>query len=131
MWLLISAVVTASLLGSMHCVGMCGPLAIWASGAGEGRRGRQLAVATTLYHLGRLMTYALAGLIAGGAGQLVDLGLVGSGLTDESSELSYWDKLPVVIQIEYSEQFDTGKYQFPVFVCKHGDKDPREVVYES
>lgn len=74
MWLLISAVVTASLLGSLHCVGMCGPLAIWASGAGDGRRGRQLAVATTLYHFGRLLTYALAGLIAGAAGQLVDLG---------------------------------------------------------
>ncbi len=74
MWLLISAVVTASLLGSMHCVGMCGPLAIWASGAGEGRRGKQLVVATTLYHFGRLVTYALAGLLAGGAGQLVDLG---------------------------------------------------------
>ncbi|MEZ6137142.1 MAG: sulfite exporter TauE/SafE family protein [Pirellulaceae bacterium] len=74
MWILISAVVTASLLGSMHCVGMCGPLAIWASGAGEGRRGKQLAVATALYHVGRLLTYALAGLIAGAAGQLVDVG---------------------------------------------------------
>jgi sulfite exporter TauE/SafE len=31
-------------------------------------------VATTLYHFGRLLTYALAGLIAGAAGQLVDLG---------------------------------------------------------
>ncbi len=74
MWILISAIVTASLLGSMHCVGMCGPLAIWASGAGERIGGRQMALATTLYHVGRLLTYALAGLIAGGAGQLLDMG---------------------------------------------------------
>lgn len=74
MWILISAVVTASLLGSMHCVGMCGPLAIWASGASQSRPSRQLALATTLYHFGRLLTYALAGLLAGTAGQLIDIG---------------------------------------------------------
>ena len=74
MWVLASAVVTASLLGSMHCVGMCGPLAIWASGAGEGQRGRAMLAASGLYHLGRLVTYLLAGLVAGAAGQLADLG---------------------------------------------------------
>lgn len=74
MLLLLTAVVTASLLGSMHCVGMCGPLAIWASGAGVQTPRRQLVIATALYHFGRLLTYALAGLIAGTLGQLVDVG---------------------------------------------------------
>jgi sulfite exporter TauE/SafE len=74
MWILASAVVTASLLGSMHCVGMCGPLAIWASGAGDRVSAAQMSLATTLYHLGRLLTYALAGVLAGAAGQLVDMG---------------------------------------------------------
>jgi uncharacterized protein len=83
MWILIGAVVSSSLLGSMHCVGMCGPLAIWASGAGDSRVGssnggrsarRQMAAATTLYHVGRLITYAIAGVIAGAAGSLVDYG---------------------------------------------------------
>ncbi len=74
MWILISAIVTSSLLGSMHCVGMCGPLAIWASGAGDQTSGRQMALATALYHFGRLLTYALAGLVAGAAGQLLDVG---------------------------------------------------------
>ncbi|TWT96415.1 sulfite exporter TauE/SafE family protein [Neorhodopirellula pilleata] len=74
MWILITAVVTASLLGSMHCVGMCGPLAIWASGAGEKAPRRQIITSTTLYHLGRLITYTIAGLIAGGIGSLVDVG---------------------------------------------------------
>lgn len=74
MWILITAVVTASLLGSMHCVGMCGPLAIWASGAGERASGGRIALSTSLYHLGRLVTYTIAGLIAGGIGSLVDIG---------------------------------------------------------
>ena len=74
MWILVSAIVTASLLGSMHCVGMCGPLAIWASGASDRISTNQMTLATTLYHLGRLLTYALAGMLAGAAGQLVDMG---------------------------------------------------------
>ncbi len=80
MWVLASAVVTASLLGSMHCVGMCGPLAIWASGAGDRVSTTQMSLATTLYHLGRLLTYALVGLLAGAAGQLVDVGGQALGL---------------------------------------------------
>lgn len=74
MWILVSAIVTASLLGSMHCVGMCGPLAIWASGAGQRFSTRQMALATSAYHLGRLLTYALVGVLAGAVGQLLDVG---------------------------------------------------------
>ncbi|EMI58372.1 sulfite exporter TauE/SafE family protein [Rhodopirellula sallentina] len=74
MWILITAVVTASLMGSMHCVGMCGPLAIWASGAGERASRMQIVSSTSLYHIGRLITYTIAGLIAGGIGSLVDVG---------------------------------------------------------
>lgn len=75
MWILVSAIVTASLSGSMHCVGMCGPLAIWASRASDRISTNQMTLATTLYHLGRLLTYALAGMLAGaGFGQLVDMG---------------------------------------------------------
>ncbi len=72
MWILIGAVVTASVLGSMHCVGMCGPLALWASGAGDSNS--RLVFNSTLYHLGRMLTYGLVGLLAGIAGQLTDFG---------------------------------------------------------
>src|SRR6056297_781995 len=72
--MLAGAVLTASLLGSMHCVGMCGPLAIWASGAGDKVGPKTLAASTSLYHFGRLTTYALAGAIAGLLGSLVDIG---------------------------------------------------------
>jgi uncharacterized protein len=72
MWLLLSAVVTASLMGSLHCVGMCGPLAIWAAGVDRSTRSASIWFSTSLYHLGRGVTYALAGAIAGGLGQLLD-----------------------------------------------------------
>lgn len=75
MWILIAAVASASLLGSTHCVGMCGPLAMWASGVGDAGTSRgQVAWGAALYHLGRLLTYSLAGAIAGGLGSLVDIG---------------------------------------------------------
>ena len=72
-WILISAVVTASILGSLHCVGMCGPLALWASGAAESER-QSIRIPTALYHFGRLITYSLVGLLAGLIGAAVDMG---------------------------------------------------------
>lgn len=61
-------------MGSLHCVGMCGPLALWASGADQkGSAGRML-LPTLLYHFGRLWTYTLVGLIAGAIGQMLDWG---------------------------------------------------------
>ena len=74
MGMLVVAVITASLLGSTHCVGMCGPLAMWASGLGESPSRSQVIRSTMLYHMGRLLTYSLAGAIAGGLGSLVDIG---------------------------------------------------------
>lgn len=74
MWYLLIAVFTASLLGSLHCVGMCGPLALLASGAGSSVPRTRLVLSTTLYHLGRLSTYLLAGGVGGLLGSLVDVG---------------------------------------------------------
>ncbi len=74
MWILLTAVATASLLGSMHCVGMCGPLAMWASGVGEQSPRHRIITATVLYHLGRMVTYMLAGLLAGLIGGVADFG---------------------------------------------------------
>ena len=72
MWLLLSAVISASLMGSLHCVGMCGPLALWAAGADRSSAGRAMITPSLLYHLGRLLTYGLAGAAAGFFGQLLD-----------------------------------------------------------
>jgi hypothetical protein len=70
---LLIAVLVASVLGSMHCVGMCGPLALWASGAGSERRG-SVWLRLSAYHLGRLLTYTVAGALAGSVGALVSAG---------------------------------------------------------
>lgn len=72
------AVLSASLLGSLHCAGMCGPFCgIAVSG------GRSKGAAATLhaaYHGGRLVTYTLVGAAAGTAGALLDLASTLAGL---------------------------------------------------
>lgn len=76
---LLLAVLVASLLGSLHCVGMCGGLvAVVAAARGpcaapRGRLGDQVT-----YHAGRGAGYALVGLLFGALGAGVDrLGAVG------------------------------------------------------
>ena len=62
------AVAVASLLGSLHCVGMCGPLALWVTSGGSSK-------ATIIaYHVGRLTTYLIAAFAAGLLGAAVSFG---------------------------------------------------------
>ncbi len=61
--------VGASLLGSLHCIGMCGGIASFACTGGGGKN----AVLPTLgYHGGRLVTYAGLGALAGSFGASLD-----------------------------------------------------------
>jgi sulfite exporter TauE/SafE len=62
------AVMVASLVGSLHCVGMCGPFALWATRGGSGHG------TIAAYHFGRLTTYLSAGLAAGVLGSAVTIG---------------------------------------------------------
>jgi uncharacterized protein len=65
---LAGTVLASSILGSAHCAGMCGGLALAAIGpADPARPARQIG-----YHLGRLASYAVVGAVAGLAGQVVD-----------------------------------------------------------
>ncbi|MDB5236471.1 MAG: hypothetical protein JWR44_3464 [Hymenobacter sp.] len=59
------------LLGSFHCVGMCGAIALALPGAG-GPRGRYVA-GRVLYNLGRVSTYTVLGGVAGVLGQGLQL----------------------------------------------------------
>ncbi|MBX3420737.1 MAG: sulfite exporter TauE/SafE family protein [Pirellulaceae bacterium] len=73
MWILVTAVVTASVMGSLHCVGMCGPLALWVSGGDRNRPSGLVSWwPTGLYHVGRWASYAGVGVVVGGVGQLLD-----------------------------------------------------------
>jgi sulfite exporter TauE/SafE len=70
------AVLTASLLGSLHCAGMCGAFVVLAVGqpeAGGGRVTRPWRLQGA-YHAGRLVTYLVFGLIAGALGASLNLG---------------------------------------------------------
>ena len=58
---LLATVFLASLLGSLHCAGMCGPFAIIATNGTAG----STRVRTAAYHTGRLFVYGTLGLGAG------------------------------------------------------------------
>lgn len=79
---LLIAVLSASLIGSMHCAGMCGAFVLFAVGAGGleteecagVRAGPSRFMLTSAYNLGRLVTYVVLGLLAGTLGSALDLG---------------------------------------------------------
>lgn len=90
---LLLAILAASLVGSLHCAGMCGPFLAFVVGAGpsaaagspRGADGRPQQGASALklqlaYHLARGVGYTLLGAAAGAAGHLVDLAGALSGL---------------------------------------------------
>jgi sulfite exporter TauE/SafE len=68
---LLGATAIASALGSLHCVGMCGPFAIMASGINNSNGQKNIEAKVnamqqmTAYHIGRLTTYLLMGLVVG------------------------------------------------------------------
>ncbi|MEO0812099.1 MAG: sulfite exporter TauE/SafE family protein [Myxococcota bacterium] len=61
-------VLGASLVGSVHCAGMCGPLVLLYAGSGTTRRSSHV-----LYNVGRLIAYLALGAVAGSLGGMVDL----------------------------------------------------------
>lgn len=77
-----SGLLLTGLAGSLHCVGMCGPILLGFSRAFdrvaltiEGRpRGRRLAWDFLWYHTGRIWTYAAMGFLAGWLGQALHRG---------------------------------------------------------
>lgn len=65
----IISVVGASLIGSLHCVGMCGGIASFACTSGGAT---STVLSTMSYHGGRLFTYASLGALAGFFGSSLD-----------------------------------------------------------
>lgn len=61
------AALSAGLFTSVHCVGMCGPLACSVTSRAKTREHALLE--TTAYHLGRLISYTLIGSLAGFIGE--------------------------------------------------------------
>ena len=59
------------LLGSFHCVGMCGPIALMLPVSRDNEAKKFLQV--MLYHLGRLLAYSIIGLAVGLVGKSLNL----------------------------------------------------------
>ena len=62
---------TVGILGSIHCIGMCGPIALALPMSQNSRL--RLVLGRILYNLGRATTYAGIGLFAGLVGQSLSL----------------------------------------------------------
>lgn len=69
---LLTTVFLASLLGSLHCVGMCGGFVAFYSGA-DGSAGVRRLISHAAYSGGRLAAYSLLGAAAGAIGAALDL----------------------------------------------------------
>ena len=69
---LLLTVFVASLVGSLHCVGMCGPFALMAGA--HARSPGQAVVPAMAYSIGRWVTYSLLGIVAGSLGFAFELG---------------------------------------------------------
>lgn len=67
------------LLGSLHCIGMCGPIAMLLPVSKTNTTKKHIQI--LLYHLGRIVAYSLLGLVFG----LVGKGLFVSGLQQQLS----------------------------------------------
>jgi len=71
MWQLALAGLSLGLLGSLHCVGMCGPLAL--SLPVQHLNRQQQVISMVAYNAGRVITYSFIGLLLGLAGRSIYL----------------------------------------------------------
>lgn len=92
---LIAAVFVASLLGSMHCAGMCGAFLAFAVTTGETGDARARARLNAAYNLGRLATYTVLGALSGALGAAVDVG--GSALGVQSAAAVLAGSMMIVV----------------------------------
>lgn len=72
MWLIITGGFMLGFAGSLHCIGMCGPLALALPVQHLSPVRKTFSI--LLYQVGRVSTYTLLGLLFGMAGQLVYIG---------------------------------------------------------
>ncbi len=88
---LIAAVLVASLLGSLHCAGMCGAFLAFAVAAEDEsprRAARRRMALNAAYNGGRLITYTILGAVGGLIGSAVDLGGAAVGLRSAAAMLA-------------------------------------------
>jgi len=86
---LVFGVFASSLLGSVHCAGMCGPLvAAYAGMPGSEAPWRKRAIAHGAYSAGRLTAYLVLGSLAGAFGAALDHAASFAGITRAAAIVS-------------------------------------------
>lgn len=80
---LAGSVLVASLLGSLHCAGMCGGFVCFVTGQAMGRR-----LAPIAYHAGRLVSYTFLGATAGALGAGIDRAAGAAGIPATAATLA-------------------------------------------
>ena len=85
---LLLGVFAASLVGSLHCAGMCGPLIAFVIGGGAGTDSRGSIRLQLGYHGARGVAYVALGLVLGMAGHLLDIAGVLAGLAPLAATLA-------------------------------------------
>jgi sulfite exporter TauE/SafE len=76
---LLTTVFVASIVGSLHCAGMCGPFA-WLAAANTSVARKSAWPALAGYHGSRLILYSTLGMVAGSLGYMLDLGGASAGI---------------------------------------------------
>ncbi|MEO0482133.1 MAG: sulfite exporter TauE/SafE family protein [Planctomycetota bacterium] len=111
---LLGAVVAASLVGSLHCGGMCGAFVAIACGCDDRSEHARLQ---TLYHGGRLVGYSALGALAGSLGRAIDFGASAAGLTHAAAVLAAVTMFVVGLGILVRDHTDRlSKLRPPAFV---------------
>lgn len=86
-WFLLGSVFSASLIGSLHCIGMCGAFVAVYSGTGRSAPRGEIAWAHALYHVSRGLLYVSLGALSGGLGSVLDQAFAKSGLLHTAAAL--------------------------------------------
>ena len=108
-------------LGSFHCIGMCGPIAI-ALPQHEGQK-NLIYTSALLYNIGRVITYSIIGLLFGTIGKGLFIGGFQQIVSIATGEKTFTDGECQKLENILSEMFnlfndDVYEAAYPVFM-KH------------
>ncbi len=97
------------LVGSLHCIGMCGPIVIAISSVDQ--KPSVLILQRVLYHFGKALTYALMGAVFGLLGNHIKLsGMQQAASIGIGAVIVIWILLPVAVKSKFSNLSLVNRY---------------------
>ncbi len=101
------------LVGSLHCIGMCGPIVLAISSVDQ--KPSVLVLQRVLYHFGKALTYALMGTVFGLLGTHIKLsGMQQAASIGIGAVIVIWILLPVSIKSKFSNLSLVNRYNAQV-----------------